>query len=272
MRIRAIAALLILLAGEANAAGRKTLRGYNISLQPAFTLLSAALQRKIHSRSDVWKCLAAGAVAGYGFSEAKVNAARGDVRTGWFIANAASSVSANAAAGRHPLGRLRWTMGPVHAELTTPLEREIDRKAFVHVGLSLYETGALIYMSRESDLRVRRDGLISFSNRRLYDVQGTPRQGMTAGIFPGVSRGAGDDVWNHEVIHAIQSLQIDSVEPPLCAMAPDGCNRRKRRPVQFDFELGVLPLLHADVLGSRNYDARWVEIEAWRLAQGSEPR
>jgi hypothetical protein len=149
MRVRALTALVILLAFEANAAGRKTLRVYNISLQSAFTLLSAALQRRV-TASDVWECLAAGAVAGYGFSEAKTNAARGDVRTGWLIANAASSVSANAAAGRHPLGRLRWTVGPVHAEWTTPLEREEDRRAPVYVGLSLYETGALIYMSREA--------------------------------------------------------------------------------------------------------------------------
>jgi hypothetical protein len=55
-------------------------------------------------------------------------------------------------------------------------------------------------------------------------------------------------------------------------MSKDGCENRKRRPVQFDFYVGVLPLLHAGLLAPRGYENRWVEIEAWRLAQGSEPR
>jgi hypothetical protein len=189
------------------------------------------------------------------------------VRTAWAIANAASSLSGNAAAGRHPLSRLRWTVGPVRAEISTPLDRSSSTP--LHLTLSAWETGALIAMYNKSDRMQWRDGLIAFQNDVRYRAEGEFWDGYTIGVFPGVVRRMPDTVWRHEVIHAVQSLQLDSVEPPLSVFT----NRftKRFRFVTLDVEAGAIPVLQAVALSQQDYDARWNEIEAYRLADGVEP-
>ena len=270
MRRRSFFLLLLFFGAEARGADRNEVRAINIALQPIFTMMGAALQGKLRTRDDVLRCLGTGMVAGYGFYEAKANAANGDVRAGWLIANAAASMSANAAAGRNPLSRLRVVVGPVRAEVKTGVGNDPD-PAILHMGISLYELGALGYMYSQSDRMHWRDGMLTFSKRDYYPLEDVPREGLTAGIFPGLYLGASPQIREHEVIHTIQSLQLDSVEPPFCAFSHDGCDHDERRLVRWEVDFGVVPMLEVTALGLEDYQDRWSEVEAYRMAQDISP-
>jgi hypothetical protein len=90
--------------------------------------------------------------------------------------------------------------------------------------------------------------------------------GFAWGVFPGIWRGAAPSVANHEAVHALQSLQLDSVEPP--ALTLD----RARRPIRVRY-LRAGALNGADNLSAQlvPYEERWVEIEAYRLAEDRPP-
>jgi hypothetical protein len=266
MKHRIIAALLLVAtAARADAADRDKIRNVNIALQPVMTIASAAVQGKL--RGNVLRCLLSGAVAGYGFYEAKVNAGRGDVRTAWAIANAASSISGNAAAGRHPLSRIRWTVGPVRADVATPFDRSGDTP--LRLTFSAWEAGALVAMYNKSDRLKWRDGLLAFENDVRYRAEGEFWAGYTIGVFPGVVRRAPEAIWQHEVVHAIQALQLDSVEPSLSVFT-----KRFTKQLGFvtiDAEAGAFPVVHAVAQSKQPYENRWSEIEAYRLAEDISP-
>jgi len=82
------------------AADRQHIRMLNVTLQPVFTVLSAALQGHLRTKEDWIRCVTSGAGSGYVFYDAKARAARGAVAAAWLEANAAASLSANAADGR----------------------------------------------------------------------------------------------------------------------------------------------------------------------------
>jgi len=270
MRRAVIALLLLLTVNKAHAADRNRIRAVNIALQPIFTTMGAALQGKLRTRDDVLRCIGTGMVAGYGFYEAKEKAADGDLRTSWFIANAMASLNANAAAGRHPLSRLRFVLGPVRTEVRTGIGDDPD-SAIVHVGLSLFEVGSLAYMNQQSDRMHMHDGMLTFSRNHKYELEGVNRDGVTAGIFPGLWIRAPQDIREHETIHAIQSLQLDSVEPPLCAFSSNGCDHDGGRLIHFELDLGVIPMIYVTALSSESYADRWSEVEAYRLAEDIAP-
>lgn len=98
------------------------------------------------------------------------------------------------------------------------------------------------------------------------DEEGRVVHGFTWGLFPGVWSGAQRHVWNHEAVHALQSLQLDSVEPP--ALTLD----RERRLVRVR-TLRAGALNFADNVSAQliPYEERWVEIEAYRFAEDAQP-
>ena len=112
-----------------------------------------------------------------------------------------------------------------------------------------------------------RDGMIAFETDDPIVEDGVVYHGYTWGIFPGVWRGADEFTPRHEAVHAVQSLQLDSVEPPLLTF------HRARRPVRLRYiRAGALNvadnIFNARVL---DYEDRWAEIEAFRLTEDREP-
>ena len=270
-RVVAALSIALLLAGDANAASERRIRSLNVGAQAAMTLVSGIVQKKVHSLADVSRALGYGASAGYGAFASKVLVRDGHVQQGWLLANVAASVSQNAAAGRNPLAQIGYTLGPLR--LRVPV---FDRKAdsYAYVDVSAYQAVALVYAKRDNDAMHFRSGLLAFERRTPYPPHnGTgPFAGYTYGIFPGVYTFTGPDVWHHEVIHAIQSLQGDAVEPSFARLSLHPAPSSKRRLIRFDhLQIGLVNLANGNIVANQPYEERWTEIEAYRLAQRRAP-
>ncbi len=255
------------------AADRAKIRTLNVGVQAVSTLISGIAQGKVHNLRDVWRCLGSGAGAGYGFYEAKALVGRGDVQTGWILANLAASVSENAAAGKNPISQLGYTVGPVRFRIPiTKLDRTAD--SYVYIDVSSYQIGKLVQFYRINDDISTRDGLISFQRDTPYpqDDGAGPYSGRDFGVYPGVWVRASEDVWNHEVVHAIQSLQGDAIEPSLRVLTYAPKPGARKRIIRFEhLKSGALHLLTDEVTYRPDYENRWTEIEAYRLAEDTTP-
>jgi len=257
--------LALLLAMPLRAADRQRIATLNVGATSIFTFISCAVQRKVHSARDAVRCLAAGTVAGVGFYQAKRLVARGDITSGWLVANASTSIVENTTAGEHPLGRIGYTFGPLRLRVATPLDRA--RESYVDVDLSAVETGFLVRAINEADDFDIRDGMLWYeTNQPGRDEAGRVVHGTTWGIFPGVWRGADEHTWHHEAVHSVQSLQLDSVEPPALTI------ERERRPMRIRYvRAGALNLTDNLVMAQTRYERRWAEIEAYRLTEDKRP-
>ena len=265
--IRRIIAIL-LLAAPLHAASIRKVRLINISAQAAATLISALIQHKTHNLSAV---LGYGALSGYGFYESKILVRGGHTQSGWLLANAAGSISENVAAGRGPIDQLGYSLGPLRIRFSL-LDRNAD--SYAYVDLHTYQVAALVDEYRASDRMKFRSGMIAFERDTVYPRhQGFgPFVGVTYGMFPGVWIHAQRSTWHHEVIHAVQSLQADAVDPSFRIFSYEPKRAAKKRIVRFEFvKLGLFNLASDVVTDHQQYPNRWVEIEAYRLAQDRAP-
>jgi hypothetical protein len=259
-------ALLLLLAIPARAADRQKIAALNVVTTSAVTYLGCVVHAKLtRTPPKHARCLAVGAIGGAGFYQAKKFAGDGHITTAWLLANLTSSVVENTTAGEHPLARIGYTFGPLRLRVATPLDRV--RESYLDVDVNAAEVGYLTRAFTDADDVDIRDGMIWYeTDDPAVDEAGRVVHGYTWGLFPGVWSGARKDVWNHEAVHSIQSMQLDSVEPP--ALTLDRERRHVRvRHLRFG-ALNVAENLSSQLLP---YDERWAEIEAYRFAQDREP-
>lgn len=259
--IRVVVTLLLVLALPIHGADRQKIAALNIGATSLFTYLSCVIQKHARPRA----CLAAGAIAGAGFYQAKRLAGDGHITTAWLVANLSGSVVENTTAGEHPLSRVGYTFGPLRLRVATPFDRAAE--SYVDVDISAAETGYMTRAFLDADDVDIRDGMIWYeTDDPTFDDEGRAVHGFTWGLFPGVWTDAHREVWHHEAVHAVQSLQLDSVEPP--ALTLD----RERRIFRVRYlRAGALNL--ADNLSAQlvEYEDRWVEIEAYRFASDTRP-
>lgn len=261
-----VLAVIFLLTLPLSAADRQRVAALNVGATALFTYAGCLVHAKwTRTLPRHARCLAAGALGGAGFYQAKRLAGEGHITTAWLVANASASLVENTTAGEHPLGRIGYTFGPLRFRLATPLDRA--QESILDIDLSVVETGYLTRAFLDADDVDIRDGMIWYETRSPEaDDQGRPVHGYTWGVFPGAWSGAGRSTWNHETVHAVQALQLDSVEPP--ALILD----RERRLVRVrHLRAGALNL--ADNVSSQliPYEERWVEIEAYRMASNAAP-
>jgi hypothetical protein len=263
--MRVLALLLVLiLAAPLSAADRQRIATINVAATSLFTYLGCLVQKQVRSGRDAAKCFGVGAIAGAGFYQAKRFAAQGDITRGWLIANAASSLVENTTAGEHPLSRIGYTFGPLRLRLVTPLDEK--RESLIDLDLSIVETGFLVRAIDDADDIDVRDGMIWYETKGPDIVNGRVLHGYTWGIYPGTWSAAREHTWNHEAVHAVQALQLDSVEPPLLTF-PRGSRWIRLRHIR----AGAVHLSDNLFHGQRPYRDRWVEIEAYRLTLDREP-
>lgn len=258
--------LLLILALPVRGADREKIAALNVASTSLVTWAGCLVHAKLTRTTPKHaRCLAAGALGGVGFYSAKKIAGEGHITTAWLLANLTSSVVENTTLGEHPLSRLGYTFGPFRLRLATPLDRA--RESLLDVDVNAAETGYLARAVIDADDVDVRDGMIWYETERPdVDEDGRVVHGYTWGLFPGVWRGARKEVWHHEAVHAVQSMQLDSAEPP--ALTLD----RERRLVRVRYlRLGAINL--ADNLSMQlvPYEERWVEIEAYRFAGDREP-
>jgi hypothetical protein len=258
---------------RAECASRQRIAAFNVSLQPVFTIASAAVQGNLRTRHDWARCLRSGAVAGLGFYEAKRLAGNGHTLQALAVANVASSLTRNAAAGRPALARLGIAVGPAWVDVSTPLDK--NRVAPIHLQVSASEMVALALTWRQNDRIVLRDGLVSFRKTGRYNYDDRNFAGYTIGVFSGTTLDATQKTWHHETIHVIQSIQADSVEPPACAWLRRPCKASRRRLGFMTWEplqLGIVPASGGGILSQQDYTKRCPEIEATWLAERHAPK
>lgn len=267
-RISLVTMLVCATAGGASAGDRTSLVLWNAGGQAGMTLASAAIQHKIHSWRDVWRCLGAGSASGLGIYQAKSLVGQNHPATGWILANVAGSLSENAAAGRHPLAQIGYTLGPVRFRVSMPrLDR--DARSWIAVDASVYEAAMLAVSFSESGRPRFRDGLIAFRDER----EGIS-YGQTAGVFPATFV---DDqvVWLHELTHAVQALQLDAAEPasPWPKMQFHQHASGGRRLIVFEqIKIGMYNFANDFYEDLVPYERRWTEIEAFKLTEGVDLR
>lgn len=265
-------AVTLLIAVPLSADDQRKILRWNVAIQPLMTIASAAVQGKLRTWDDWKRCLRIGATTGAAFYGSKRLVAGGRVIEGLALANVACSMTSNAAAGRHALGRIGVTFGPVRAELSTP--KEEHRSARVYLSTSIAELVSLGMMWDRSDEITFRDGLIAFRRDTAYPDfrdENVTFDGYTIGVFPGTSLDATETIWRHEVVHVIQAIQVDALEPGWCEWGRLDCREKPASEQWFEIE----PLRLGIFLGATNgamtlfldYDERWTEIEAYRLAQ-----
>ncbi len=267
----ALIALLVCVNVPATAAAgdRATIRLWNVGGQAGMTLASAAIQHKLHGWRDVVRCLTAGSASGLGIYEAKSLVGRNHPRAGWILANVSGSLSENAAAGRHPLAQIGYTIGPLRLRVSLPrLGR--GSPAWIAADASIFQAVALAGIMSDGGTPRIRDGLIAFERELRPDDD---HIGLTSGVFPEVFVPA-RIVWLHEFTHAVQSLQIEVTEPPspwrkLRFARPASAKKRL-----FAFEqvrIGMFNFANSAYVASRPYEKRWPETEAFQLTAPSDP-
>ena len=206
------------------------------------------------------------------FYDAKKRAGDGAVARGWAEAQVAASLTVNAAAGRaNPLSRLRLTLGPLRADVSMPFDSEPN--AAVHLSTSIAELGSLAMLQQHRNGHVVfRDGRLAFRTTRCYPLDTYCFPGYTLGTFSGTM--INSDPWPHESVHAIQAVQADAIEPPLCAYFRRCSPAPKEwKAVRFDgVDLGAVLAVGGYAASKQPYVNRWTEIEAWRLADKKAPQ
>lgn len=221
-------------------ASRNEIRIANVAGNAASTLLRGILEGKVKNIGDVGKMLVGGGVSGLAFYEAKKMVGRGDAFAGVALANIAASVAENTATGRHPLARIGYTIGPVR----------------VHI--PVFEKGVRVDVNPASLMRLGycmnqkikfKNGVIGFESD---DIENPCLKGYAVGLYPVVREGARNLVYNHEMIHVIQNMQIHASSPePL---------------LKKGFRFGAIQLaidFSIDRFGG--YRDNWKEIEAWEM-------
>jgi hypothetical protein len=264
---------LSLSVAPADAADKPQIFVLNVVVQGAVTVASAAVRGHVKGPRDIVRTFVTGSASGAGLYEAKALVGRGHSTAGWLMANATGSLSENASAGRHPLAQIGYSIGPARFRFSIPrFDRTSD--AHVHVDVSAFETLALATAIAVHERAGFRGGMLVFRRDTPYDgytFEDTPLGG-TVGIFPGAFENS-EYVWNHEMVHAVQGLQADILDPPVGFLTRDAARTGSpKRQIHFGsvmvgFTAGVA------VLSStiRPYVSQWTEVEAYRLANDRAP-
>jgi hypothetical protein len=253
---------------------RQKIRNYNIVLTPLFSLASAVVQGRVHSWRDAGYQLAVGTAAGASYYQAKRLIGTGHATEGWLLTNATASAIENATSGERLLGRFGYTVGPVRFRIATPLARQATAR--IEMDSSLAETASFVKALSQSDRFSLRNGIIATDRDTCWpdpDIKGHSFCGRTYGVFPGVApfpSTAHEDrstLWHHEMIHAVQSQQMDSVEPPVHTFGgePRASGQLRLFAVR-NVRLGYTHILDLPTY-NRPYQERWLEVEAYALAE-----
>ncbi|HKS23735.1 MAG TPA: hypothetical protein VJZ76_13120 [Thermoanaerobaculia bacterium] len=270
---RFLTAALCVVSVEAHAASEGRIRTINVGAQALMTLISGIAQGKAKHLGEIVNCLGSGAAGGYGAFESKLLIRDGHVGQGWLLANLSASVSENAAAGKRPWAQAGYSIGP--ARVRVSFERDPD--AYAYVDASFYQAMKLIVSKNHNDSMHFRHGIIVFDRREPYAVIDNGRltqDGATWGLFPGAWTGSRvlESTRRHELVHAVQSLQGEAVEPSFKILTYSPARGDRRRLISFEhLKVGFVNFLDDRATDRQPYTERWKEIEAYRLVQRMSP-
>lgn len=213
--------------------------------------------------------MAWGAVAGYGFYQARDWVGDDRIQQGIALSYLSASITENIQYGDHALSYLRYGLGPVGVRVSTPLAE--DKPYNVAVEWDFVELGYFANALTEGQSFGIRDGIIngiaSGEGGQLENHQGREANarayGSTVIMEPQVVDR--DDIWRHEAVHVTQAIQYGSLATRYSR------HKIKQDPKSYsstawDFRIGYGVLFMDYALNRGDYTERWHEQEAERMA------
>jgi hypothetical protein len=256
-----MAALLLAPAVKAQAVTEKTVALGNVIGSGISTLARGLIQGQVHNIGDVAKMLAYGATSGYGFFQAKKQVAAGHTFSGLLLANLSASVVENVTAGEGPLSYLGFALPLVRLEVATPLARR--PRSLLSFSVSPRDALSLVMSLAKADRVSLKGGVMAFeADKPLAENV----LGWAYGIFPTVVAGEPGWVFNHEMVHVVQSLQLMAASPEPFLQGHRRENGGMKLLSFAGFRAQALGLVNDLTLAKfQSYDKYWKEAEAYCL-------
>jgi hypothetical protein len=227
------------------------------------TLVRGLLQGRVHSFKDAVKCLAYGSASGYGFYQSKKLIAADRVFSGVLLANLSASVIDNVTSGEGPLSYIGFSLPLVRIEIATPLARQ--KRSLLRATVSPRDAISLALSLSKSDRMMMRNGMLAFEADTPLAAN---VRGWAYSVFPTMLTGTNDSVYQHEMVHVVQSLQLmaASPEPLLQSHRRDG---GKAKFLSFaGFRIQALGLANDLTMAKlQSYNKYWREAEAYSLVK-----
>ena len=256
-----LASLLAFPAYKLSAVSKSTEVLGNVVGSGVTTLVRGLLQGQVHNFKDVVKCLAYGSASGYGFYQAKKLVASDHVFSGILLANLSASVIDNVTSGEGPLSYLGFSLPLVRIEIATPFAKQ--NRSLLRVTISPRDVISLALSFSKSDRVSVRNGMLVFEADKPLSANVL---GWANSIFPTVLSGTGEPVYQHEMIHVVQSLQLMAASPEPFL---HGYRREegKAKLLSFGgFRLQAIGLANDLTLSKlQSYTKYWREAEAYSL-------
>jgi hypothetical protein len=256
-----MATLLAFPAYKLSAVSESTVVLGNVLGSGVTTLVRGLLQGNVHNFKDAVKCLAYGSASGYGFYQSKKLVAGNHVFSGILLANLSTSVIDNVTSGEGPLSYLGFSLPMARIEIATPLAKQ--NRSLLRVTVSPRDAISLALSFSKSNRVLLRSGMLAFEADE-------PLSGNVLGwaysMFPTTVSGSGAWVYQHEMVHVVQSLQLmaGSPEPFL-----KGYRREEGKAKLFSFagfRMQAIGLANDLTLAKlQSYDKYWREAEAYSL-------
>jgi hypothetical protein len=256
------AVLVMVPAAELKAVSNGAVLAGNILGTGITTVIRGLLQGNIKSFKDVSKCLVYGSAAGLGFYQSKTMVGKGNIFPGILLANLSASVVDNVTSGEGPLSYLGFSLPLVRIEIATPLARH--KRSLLRVTVSPRDAISLALSLSKSDRVSLRNGMLAFESD-------TPLAenvlGWAYSIFPTMISGTDESVYNHEMVHVVQSLQLMAASPEPFLKS----YQREKGKAKFITFGGIraqaLGLVNDLTLAKfQSYSNYWKEIEAYHFA------
>lgn len=249
------------------------IRRNNIIANAVFTTLFRSINGELKTWSDAGESLFYGGSAGYLFYKSRVLIGDGHENIGMATAYLASSITENTTFGEHPLAYLRAGLGPFDFRMSTRWAR--NQETQLSIGINSLDAIGLIgaIVTGEAD---------DFKLRNTV-MAGTD-QGIIEGDFDGYTIGRtvitketakhDNALWRHELIHATQHLQFSSFGS--LGYNPfdfDKFTNYKNQPSGLSMHVRIewFNAIVNNMDQNRDYEDRWMEIEASRIAQDTSP-
>lgn len=256
-----------------NVTCKPEIRRNNIVANALFTTLFRSLNGELKSWSDVGESVFYGGAAGYLFYKGREMIGDGHENAGIFTTYLASSITENTTLNEHPLAYLRMGIGPLDIRAATPWATR--HEPAVSIGVNAIDAFGLVtsMVSNKADDYRLRNGVVTATDRGIIEDD---FDGYTVGRTVFIKEEAQDDLglWRHELIHTTQYVQYSSFGA--MGYNPFDFDKLKTQTTEqssvgMHVRIEWFNAIVNQLDQNRDYQDRWSEIEAARLAQNTSP-